>query len=121
MTKIIDLSMLVSNKGNLTDQPQIQYSTHDDSVERAKKMFGIEKDELRDGQYAAMEYVTMTTHATSHLDAPYHFASTSEGKPSKTIDQVPLEWCYSDGVVLDFHHKTKGERKSSFYHFPCWR
>lgn len=109
MTKIIDLSMPVSNEGNLTDQPQIQYSTHDDSVERAKKTWGIEKDELRNGQYAAMEYVSMTTHATSHMDSPYHFAPTSEGKPSKTIDKVPLEWCYGDGVVLDFHHKRKGE------------
>ena len=46
----------------------------------------------------------MTPHEGTHLDAPWHFAPTSEGKPSKTIDQIPLEWCYSDGVVLDFHH-----------------
>lgn len=24
------------------------------------------------------------------------------GKPSLTIDQVPLEWCYCDGVKLYF-------------------
>jgi kynurenine formamidase len=28
----------------------------------------------------------------------------SEGKPAKTIDKVPLDWCYGDGVLLDFHH-----------------
>jgi kynurenine formamidase len=33
----------------------------------------------------------------------------SEGKPAKTIDEIPLEWCYGDGVVLDFTHKKAGE------------
>jgi kynurenine formamidase len=26
-----------------------------------------------------------------------------------TIDEVPLEWCYGDGVVLDLTHKKDGE------------
>jgi kynurenine formamidase len=56
-----------------------------------------------------METLTLTTHDTTHLDAPWHFHPTSEGKPARTIDEIPLEWCYSDGVVLDFHHKGKGE------------
>lgn len=46
----------------------------------------------------------MTTHVGTHLDAPWHFGPEVEGRPAKTIDQVPLEWCYGDGVVLDFHH-----------------
>jgi kynurenine formamidase len=32
------------------------------------------------------------------------------GKPSLTIDEIPLEWCFSDGVVLDFRHKADGQR-----------
>jgi kynurenine formamidase len=28
------------------------------------------------------------------------------GKPAKTIDQVPLEWCYGDGIVIDMKHKA---------------
>lgn len=32
------------------------------------------------------------------------------GKPSLTIDEIPLEWCMSDGVVLDFRTKADGER-----------
>ena len=27
-----------------------------------------------------------------------------------TIDEIPLDWCFSDGVVLDFRHKADGER-----------
>nr|HDO81090.1 cyclase family protein [Candidatus Bathyarchaeota archaeon] len=42
------------------------------------------------------------------LDAPWHYAPTSEGKPAKTIDEIPLEWCYGDGVILDMRHKPQG-------------
>lgn len=48
----------------------------------------------------------MGVHATTHLDAPWHYAPTSEGKPAKTIDEVPLEWCYGDGLVIDMKHKA---------------
>ncbi len=44
-------------------------------------------------------------HSTTHLDAPWHYGPTCEGKPAKTIDQIPLEWCYGDGVVIDMKHK----------------
>jgi kynurenine formamidase len=31
------------------------------------------------------------------------------GKPAKTIDEIPLEWCYGDGVVIDVRHRKAGE------------
>ena len=50
----------------------------------------------------------MGVHATTHLDAPWHYAPISEGKPAKTIDEVPLEWCLNPGVKLDFRHFEDG-------------
>lgn len=47
----------------------------------------------------------MGVHSTTHLDAPWHYAPTCEGKPAKTIDQVPLEWCFGEGIVIDMKHK----------------
>ena len=47
----------------------------------------------------------MGVHSATHIDAPWHYSPTCEGKPAKTIDQVPLEWCYGDGVVIDVTHK----------------
>jgi kynurenine formamidase len=45
----------------------------------------------------------LITHNGTHLDAPYHFASTmNHGEPAITIDEVPLEWCFQPGVKLDF-------------------
>jgi kynurenine formamidase len=51
----------------------------------------------------------MGVHSTTHLDAPWHYAPTSEGKPAKTIDEVPLEWCYGEGIVIDMKHKADFE------------
>ena len=53
--------------------------------------------------------------AGTHIDAPYHFGPTSDGQRARTIDDLPLDWFYSDGVVLDFsatkrRGKNSGER-----------
>ena len=109
MPKIIDLSVSVSLKGNLKVKPQILYRRHEDTPKAYAEMYGLKPEDFPDGKYCAAEVVTLGTHNTTHLDAPYHFGSTSEGKPAKTIDQIPLEWCYGDGVVLDFHHMKKGQ------------
>jgi kynurenine formamidase len=57
----------------------------------------------------AVEEIRAVTHTGTHVDAPYHYAPTSEGKPARTIDQVPLEWCLAPGVVIDVRHKAAGE------------
>src|SRR3546814_4596743 len=42
-------------------------------------------------------------HNGTHLDAPYHYASTMDhGRRAITIDEVPLEWCLQPAVKLDF-------------------
>lgn len=47
----------------------------------------------------------MGVHSTTHLDAPWHYGPECEGKPAKTIDEIPLEWCYGQGMVIDMSHK----------------
>jgi len=61
-------------------------------------------DEIPDGEMLGLEIVHASVHMGSHVDAPFHYGSTCEGKPSKMIEDVPLEWCYGPGVVLDFTH-----------------
>ena len=51
----------------------------------------------------------MGVHSTTHIDAPWHYSPTCDGKPAKTIDQVPLDWCYGDGLVIDMEHKPDFE------------
>ncbi len=48
----------------------------------------------------------MGVHATTHIDAPWHYGPTSGGQPAQTIDEIPLEKCIGPGAVLDMTHKA---------------
>jgi kynurenine formamidase len=92
--------------------PKIDYIDHSQGAEQMKEFFpGLSKDQLPEGLGWAVEFVTLTTHSGTHLDAPYHYHPTmDQGKPALTIDEIPLEWCLGDGVLLDFRRKGDGER-----------
>lgn len=47
----------------------------------------------------------MGVHSTTHIDAPWHYSPTVNGKKAKTIDEVPLDWCFGEGLVIDMKHK----------------
>lgn len=75
-------------------------------------ILGIRKLRLKDfpdKKGLAWENIVTMTHRGTHMDAPYHFGPEYENTKAKTIDQIPLEWCYGDGVILDFAHKKPGE------------
>lgn len=72
-------------------------------------LFGLPAKYLRTGLGWANDVITLSTHGTTHVDAPWHYGPTCEDQPAKTIDQVPLDWCYGPGVVLDLRHKQHGE------------
>lgn len=113
--RFIDLSISIET-GLPSDPPmmipKIDYIDHVIGAESMKDFFpGVEKEQLPGGLGWALEFVTLTTHSGTHLDAPYHYHPTMDGgKPAMTIDEIPLEWCFSDGVLLDFRHKADGER-----------
>jgi len=92
--------------------PRIDYVDHAEGATQMLDFFpGIRKDQLPGGLGWSLEFMTLTTHSGTHLDAPYHYHPTQDrGKPAQTIDQIPLEWCLSDGVILDFRTKGDGER-----------
>jgi kynurenine formamidase len=48
----------------------------------------------------------MGVHSTTHIDAPWHYSPTTNGEKSKTIDEIPLDWCYGEGIVIDMKHKA---------------
>lgn len=109
MARIIDLSLPMHNFSNLPTSWQIVYWDHEEGTGRIGKSLGLGRDDFPDGLGLAMEQVTALTHAGTHLDAPYHYGPRVRGERALTIDEVPLEWCYGDGVVLDLHHKKAGE------------
>jgi cyclase len=73
--------------------------------EEMKANFGLEIDpaDLPDGELLSIDTLTLTSHTGTHIDAPAHYGtrcSYGDGTP-RTIDQMPLDWFYSKGVVLD--------------------
>ena len=111
--RIIDLSValkagIASDPPNML--PSIEYRDHKAGGRRIRGTFpGLKPEQLPDSEGAAIERITITTHNGTHLDAPWHFASTMDGgKPALKIDQVPLEWFFSPGVKLDFRSKPDG-------------
>lgn len=111
--RIIDLSIYLENDV-ISDppvyRPRIEYIDHNASVDELRSFFpGLTQDDLPDGEAWALERVELITHNGTHLDAPYHFASTMDGgQRAITIDEVPLDWCFQSGVKLDFRHFPDG-------------
>ena len=105
MARIIDLSVPLTKRAkHLEGTFDIEHIDHKEMQKIRGAHLGMKDSDFPDWGYCASDKVSLITHDGSHMDAPWHFAPMSEGKPSKTIDQIPLEWCYGDGVLLDFHH-----------------
>ena len=112
--RLVDLSVNIEN--DLPSDPpmmipKVMYVDHAAGAPSMTEFFpGIEPEkDLPGGVGWAVEFVTLSTHSGTHLDAPWHYHPTMDGgAPALTIDQVPLEWCMGDGVVLDFRHFEDG-------------
>ena len=89
---------------------EIEYAGHAAGADQIQAMFGVGPELLARGEGWAVETFTrLGTHSSTHVDAPYHYNSVIAGKPAQTIDQLPLDWFFRPGVVLDFHERGDGE------------
>jgi kynurenine formamidase len=123
--KIIDLSLPIDEKAFEVHKVEIERISHKQGVEKfnrvmmAKSMAGrlqhamgkrlVKKEDLPDEEFLSLEVVHAPVHVGTHLDYSFHYGSRSEGRASKTAEEIPLEWCYSEGVKLDFSHKKPSE------------
>jgi kynurenine formamidase len=111
--RLIDLSVPLEDAAVSEPlPPRIRYARHEaEGLAQMRQFFGVKPEDLvwSGGLGWAVEEVQAITHTGTHVDAPYHYAPTSAGRPARRIDQVPLEWCFAPGVVLDVRHKTAGD------------
>lgn len=109
--RIVDLSKTIVNN-NKNDHPVIRIRIKHKPHARSRwlvRLIGGLPFRLFPSNFVGWADDTiqkMGVHATTHIDAPWHYNPLCEGKPAKTIDEIPLEWCYNDGLVIDMTHKA---------------
>jgi kynurenine formamidase len=100
--RIVDLSMPVHN--DMVTFPRVPtpalcvYESHTEFAERiGAAEYGVDS-------LTASYLIVVNDHVGTHLDARKHIVPTAGGP-----DTIPLEYCVSDGVVLDFTHLQPGD------------
>lgn len=95
--------------------PEIQYRGHRETAGSIAEYFGVPVAALPEEEYCAVERCTISTHNGTHVDAPYHYFSSSNhrlkegGEASARIDELPLEWFFQPAVKLDCRHYEDGQ------------
>jgi kynurenine formamidase len=110
--RIVDLSAPITPSA--PDAPElmrtlITYYNHADGAREIESTFGVPSRLLRNREGWTRELLTIGTHNSTHIDAPYHYNSVIAGSRAQTIDELPLEWFFGPGVVVDFRHKADGD------------
>ena len=99
--KLIDLSMSVHN--DMVTFPRVvrpaiaMYETWQEFAER------IGAAEYGMKSLAASSMMVTGDHIGTHIDALRHFRENGPG-----AEAIPIDYCYGDGVCLDFRHLPKG-------------
>jgi kynurenine formamidase len=108
--KIVDLSLpLEGEKDCQWPSIKVRHQGHRRSRWTIRFYLNLSWKYLSNRLGWANDFVTLSSHSGTHLDAPWHFSPIVEGKKAKTIDEVPIDWCYGDGVVLDVRHRKTEE------------
>jgi kynurenine formamidase len=99
--RIVDLSMPVHP--DMLTFPRVPppalcvYESHTQFAERiGAAAYGVDS-------LTASYLVVQNDHVGTHLDARKHIVPDAGGP-----ETIPLEWCYGDGVLLDFRDAEKG-------------
>jgi kynurenine formamidase len=92
---------------------EIEYFDHASGAREVEELFGVPPELLRDGEGWSRETLHLGTHNSTHVDAPYHYNSTIQGRRAQTIDELPLDWFVRPGVVADFPDRDDGDAISA--------
>lgn len=123
--RIIDLSLPIDEKAFEVHKVAIERVGHKEGVEKfnrlimgktisgkLKHVLGkriLKKQDLPDEEFLSLEIVHSPVHIGTHLDYSFHYGSHSEGRPAKTAEEIPLEYCYQNAVKLDLTYKKPSE------------
>ncbi len=111
--RLVDLSAPIEPSPPELPEPlrtEIVFHDHAHGAAEIEALFGLPARLLRDREgWATDEFTRLGTHNTTHVDAPWHYNSTIGGEPAPSIEELPLDWFYGDGVMLDASAKGDGD------------
>lgn len=116
MTELIDLTRQLANvdKASFPPKllplvrilaPRISYIDHSMGAGIMQALFKCQPDDLPAGEGWAEEDLVLSSHLGTHVDAPWHYGSTCEGKRARTVDEIALDELFCNAVVLDMTAK----------------
>src|ERR671923_684532 len=111
--RLVDLSAPITQSPAETPdalRTEIEFSDHTEGALQIEQLLGVPARLLRDGEGWAVETFTrFGTHNSTHVDAPRHYNSRIQGEPAQTIDELPLDWFFGPGVMLDMTARADAE------------
>ncbi|CAN5627683.1 cyclase family protein [soil metagenome] len=111
--RLVDLSRPVGPTPSEPNPPRLRHISHEEGAELWEHLFGIPSSALPSGLGFAGETVELSTHAGTHLDAPWHYAPVSEDEPARKVDETPLSRCMGPAIVLDVSDLPTGHLVSA--------
>jgi kynurenine formamidase len=122
--KIIDLSLPIDDTAYEVHSLKIERISHKEGINKLNKVLMrgflkrlkyflgkriIRKKDLPDEEFLSLEIIHCPVHIGTHLDYTFHYGTESEGKPSKFAEDIPLEYCFCDGVKIDLSYKKPNQ------------
>lgn len=111
--RFVDLSTTIGPSPQGTPpfiRTDLSYQSHAEGAAQIQTIFNVPANLLRNNEgWATETWTRFGTHDSTHVDAPWHYNSTVGGQRAQTIDELPLEWFFNPGVVLDMRHKADGD------------
>ncbi|MCD6047051.1 MAG: putative metal-dependent hydrolase [Gammaproteobacteria bacterium] len=104
--RLIDLSLEIAPNNSEPVPVEIEYISHEEGADILGKPININHEQFPDGMGLSLEHIKLTTHTGTHIDAPLHYGPLCEGKEAKNISELPLNWFFQNGVVLNCHDDT---------------
>lgn len=112
--RLIDLSSPVDAAGWEPDPVEHRVQSPAEGARHVaaemKEHFGLDFDPavFPDGEFLNNDFLCLSVHTGTHVDAPAHYGSrTAYGLPP-TIDQLPLEPFFRPGLLLDLTGRAPG-------------
>jgi kynurenine formamidase len=111
--RIVDLSAPIEATSPELPEPlrtEIEFEDHAAGAQEVEALLGVPSRLLRDREgWATETFTRFGTHNSTHVDAPWHYNSRIGGERARTIDELPLDWFFAPGVIVDARDREDWE------------